>query len=151
MDYLSKIRAETSGGTLRAELVEHPEIDGTKSEAAAKALGIPLGEILKCLLLVPERGGVPIVAILLGPDRLDLKKKFPNHRLARLEELKGVLGVGPGEVPPVFLPVPVVIDGKVLKKELVAGSAGTKFAGIKLKPEEILKGNKIAKVAEISV
>jgi|GEM_PF-6965925 len=150
-DYFSLISSEISAGRLSGEIIHHPETDGAKSEDAAKALGTSPDSILKSLLLVPEKkeGGVPIVAILLGNSKLNLKT-FPNHRLARREELPEILGAGIGEIPPVLLPVPVVVDEGVFQRGFVFGSAGTKFSGLKIAPEEILKANKTAKRAKIS-
>lgn len=147
--YLQRIKAAISSSELAAELIEHPEIDGAKSGDAAKAAGVPADCVLKAMLLVPEREGAAIVAILLGTSRIDFKK-LPGHRLARPEELKEILGAGIGEVPPVFLPLPVLVDKKVMEKEIVVGSAGSRFAGLKLAPAEMLKGNKTARIAEIS-
>lgn len=153
MDYFSKVKEAVLSGQIEGKIVEHPEIDGSKSEDAARAIGMGADSILKSLLLVPDgnREGVPIVAILRGADKIDLKGKFPNHRMARIEELEKILGTGIGQVPPVLLPVPVIIDEKVFSKETVAGSAGTKFAGLLLTPEEIKKGNRLVRVAKISL
>jgi prolyl-tRNA editing enzyme YbaK/EbsC (Cys-tRNA(Pro) deacylase) len=152
VDYLSKIKDAISSGDLKAELIEHPEIDGAKSEEAAKATGVPVESILKALLLVPEKKeGTAVVAILLGDSKIDFKRKIPTHKMASLDQLKEKLGAGIGEVPPVFLPVPVLIDKKVMEKEIVVGSAGSRFAGIKLAPSEILRNNRPAKVVELSV
>ncbi len=150
-DYLSRIREAIASGELSAEIVEHPETDGAKSEDAAKAAGVPVESILKALLLMPEKeGGTVVVAILLGNSKLDFKKKLPTHKMAKLADLQEKLGAGIGEIPPVFLPLPVLVDKKVMEKGLVVGSAGTKFAGLKLAPAQILKHNRIARIADIS-
>lgn len=152
MGYFSEIENALSNGTLKGEIIRHPETDGAKSEDAAKALGTSPDSILKSLLLVPEKkeGGVPIVAILLGNSKLNLKT-FPSHRLARREDLPGILGAGIGEIPPVLLPVPVIVDEAVFGKDFVFGSAGTRFSALKILPGEILKANKTAKRAKISL
>jgi prolyl-tRNA editing enzyme YbaK/EbsC (Cys-tRNA(Pro) deacylase) len=152
VDYISKIKSEIASGGLKAELIEHPEIDGAKSEEAAKATGVPVDCVLKALLLVPEKegAGVPVVAVLLGNSKINFKK-LPSHRMAKLDELQKILGAGIGEVPPVFLPLPVLIDKKVLEKAIVVGSAGSRFAGVRMVPSEMLKHNKPVKVADISI
>jgi prolyl-tRNA editing enzyme YbaK/EbsC (Cys-tRNA(Pro) deacylase) len=149
-NYLEKITLAISSGDLKGEIVNHPDVDATKSEDAARAAGLPLDCILKALLLVPEKEGAAIVAIISGNSKLDMKK-FPKHRFARPGEVEKILGTEFGGIPPVFLPVPVILDKAVSEKALVAGSAGSKFAGIRLAPSEILRNNKTAKVVEISV
>jgi alanyl-tRNA synthetase len=62
-------------------------------------------------------------------------------RLASGEEMMEILGREQGEVAPIGLPeaIPVVIDRRVLAQEFVIGSAGSKFAGLKINPSDILK------------
>ena len=125
---------------INGEIIEHPDFDGTHSEVIAKALKIPLDNIIKCLILKSKSEQL-IAAIILGNQRLDIKKleKISNMKklsLASDRLIKENIGYTIGGVPPIAVinKIPIFIDENVMNKEFVVGSAGTPFHGLKIVP-----------------
>jgi len=130
---------------LRAEIIWHLDKTGETTVDALRVHKIPAKNLLKCLLLI-DKQHKPLIILITGDKRIDFIKLerlsgLSKLRLARKEEMNNMLEREPGEVAPIGLPeaIPVFIDKKVLNQEFVIGSAGSKFAGLKINPEDILK------------
>ncbi len=129
---------------VKGEIIEHPEINGTHSEDVSKGLNIPIDHVIKCLILKSKKGFF-IAAIVLGNQRLDMKKlevisEKKKISLASPERVREATGYSIGGIPPfaVINRFPVFVDCEVMKKEYVVGSAGTPYYGLKFDPS-ILK------------
>jgi Cys-tRNA(Pro) deacylase len=129
---------------VKGEVIEHPDVNGTHSEVIAEALDVPLENIIKCLILRSKKGD-HLSAIILGNQRLDLKKlemisQMKKFSLASEKLVRESTGYPIGGVPPVAVinRMPVFVDKEVLKKQFVIGSAGTPYHGLKIDPK-ILK------------
>ncbi|MEM3693921.1 MAG: YbaK/EbsC family protein [Candidatus Bathyarchaeia archaeon] len=124
-----------------AQILEHKEW-GKESQTVAKALGVPVTNIIKALLCFSN--GKPLLAIILGDDRLDLAKLgallHANVRLGRARELES-LGFTVGGIPAVGSGLRSFVDARVLQREFVIGSAGSPYVGIRLKPSDLVKLN----------
>ena len=134
---------------IKGEIIEHPDVNGTHSEVIAEALNIPLDHIIKCMILKSKRGNI-IAAIILGDQRLDMKKieqisHMKKFSLASEKAVKESTGYPIGGVPPIAVinKMPVFVDKKVIKKEFVLGSAGTPYHGLKVDPKIFKKFNLI--------
>ena len=134
---------------IKGEIIEHPDVNGTHSEVIAEALNIPLDHIIKCMILKSKRGNI-IAAIILGDQRLDMKKieqisHMKKFSLASEKVVKESTGYPIGGVPPIAVinKMPVFVDKKVIKKEFVLGSAGTPYHGLKVDPKIFKKFNLI--------
>ena len=134
---------------IKGEIIDHPDVDGTHSEVIAKALKIPPDNIIKCLILKSKREQL-IAAIILGNQRLDLKKleklsKMKNLSLASERLIKENIGYPIGGVQPIAVinKIPIFIDENVMNKEFIIGSAGTPFHGLKIVPAIFKKFNTI--------
>ncbi|MBS7627466.1 hypothetical protein KEJ36_01360 [Candidatus Bathyarchaeota archaeon] len=124
-----------------AQILEHKDW-GKESQTVAKALGVPVANILKALLCFSD--GEPLLAMILGDDRLELGKLemllHADVRLGRAKELKS-LGFTVGGIPAIGSGLRTFVDTKVLQKEFVIGSAGSPYVGIRLKPSDLVKLN----------
>jgi prolyl-tRNA editing enzyme YbaK/EbsC (Cys-tRNA(Pro) deacylase) len=132
-----------------AEIIEHPETNGTHSEVISAALKVPLDHIVKCLILKSKSGNI-IAAIILGSQRLDMKKleaisKLKKLSLASEKMVFESTGYRIGGVPPIAVinVMPTFVDTDVLKKDFLLGSAGTPFHGFKFEPSLFNKFNYI--------
>lgn len=124
-----------------AEVHRHPQEDGLTSQQAAAAHRVPVEQIVKTLIFVGKKGNKAAV-IIQGHRQVDIKKipGLKKPRLARPEELAEWLGAIPGGVAPIALPddLPKFVDEGVTKLASVIGSAGDRFAGVKLSPKYII-------------
>lgn len=138
---VSKVREFIEKHHIPAEIIEHPESDGLTSEQAAIAHGVGLESIIKTLLFVDNKSEKAFI-IIQGNKRVNIKRipGLKKPRLAKAEELKEWFDVEPGGVPPINLPKEFnkFIDREVTEQEFVIGSAGSRFSGIKIKPEFIV-------------
>jgi len=153
MDKVKEVKKFILENDIKATIIEH-ERSGLTSEDAAKATGVSIENIIKTLLFMDKKKQ-PAVVICLGNDRVDSKKLsafgLKKPRLAKPEELKQILETKPGETPPIYLPkdIPKFIDKEVMKREIVLGSAGSEFVGIKISPKDIVKFSNV-KIVDIT-
>ncbi|VVC00659.1 Proline--tRNA ligase [uncultured archaeon] len=137
---------------IEAEFIEHPAADGLTSNGAALATGVSLSNIVKVLCFTGKHG--KCFVILQGDKKVNLKKiqGFEKARMASAQELKEWFGFEPGCVPPICLPdkVPKFIDAPIKGLPFLVGSAGSRFAGIKLKPSYVISQKNVT-VADISI
>ncbi len=126
---------------ISCEVIVHKQ-SGKTSEDAAKALDVDVAAVIKTLVLETDQGFA--VAIITGDERLDLKAfsrrfRFCKVRLASPESVRQLTGYEIGGVPPiVFKQVcPVFVSKKLLANNFIIGSAGDRFHGLKIKPQQI--------------
>lgn len=145
--------AEVQKRRIACSFVCHPGQDGTRTEDAARALGVPEGDVLKCLIVCRAPDGVP------EPQRADYaavicegNKHFDEAllsaaagggawRLASKREVLRVTGhsVGGVSVVEVFEKVDrVFLSRGIMGKERVWSSAGSEFTGMGLAPRALL-------------
>jgi prolyl-tRNA editing enzyme YbaK/EbsC (Cys-tRNA(Pro) deacylase) len=112
------------------------------AEEAAKAVGAEVGQIVKSLVFVGERGAY--LFLVSGQNRLDLGKAqalvgSPLRR-ATPEEVRALTGYAIGGVPPVGhnTPLPTFLDRDLLAYPRVWAAGGTPKALFALTPEELL-------------
>lgn len=134
------IKSMISSGRVKAELIEHKNLDATTSLKAALIHKLPINQIIKVLAFIDSGGKIAIV-IIQGNKKVDIKK-IPNlnkPKLVTLAELKQWLKVTPGGIPPIALPanIPKFVDIGVLKQKIVIGSAGDPYTGLKIEPKII--------------
>ena len=136
-----KIKKLMNELSVKGEIINHPEVDGTHSDDIANALNIPIGNIIKCLILQSKKKNL-VAAIILGNQRLSMEKLekisgYKKFSFASEELIKRSTGFQIGGVPPivVYNVMPVFVDYAVLLKSYVIGSAGTPFTGLKIEPK----------------
>ena len=142
---LDRVREMMEELGVEGEIIEHPGVDGRRSEDAASALGVPLCSVLKTLILIGREG--PLAAVIRGCDRLSMKKLrkvsgAKRLRMARPEEVERITGFPVGGVPP-FAPaalgMPRFVDEAVLSQGEVYGAAGSPKAGVRLDPSAFIE------------
>ena len=116
------------------EIVTFPESTHT-AEEAAKAVGTTLGQIVKSLVFVAQRGDAelePYVVLVAGPDRVDLARLAavlgePSIRRATAREARELTGFMIGGIAPFghARPIRVVMDPGLGPHEVVWAAAGT--------------------------
>jgi len=134
------------------KVVELPTSTRT-AEEAARAVGAEVGQIVKSLVFVGERGYLFLVS---GKNRLDLRKAQAlvggPLRRATPEEVKALTGYAIGGVPPVghATPLPAFLDQDLTAYPRVWAAGGTPKALFALTPEELLAltGARVADLKE---
>lgn len=125
-------------------------------ETAAKDRGVPISEMIKCILLVDKKKNY-FLACLPGDKKLIPQKVRDVVGSARLsfassEEVESITGYKIGYISPMCLKeeIPIIFDCLVEDKEKVSISAGDPMAGIELPPEPLIEiiNPKIADILE---
>ena len=122
---------------------------------AAKAAGVDLNRLTKSLVLL-DHDGAPLVAIIPGNAKVDLKKVkkllgLRKVRLCSFDRAHEYSGYDPGGTPPLGYKVKdikVVIDQKLMKYKTIYGGGGKRDLLIEINPEDVVKVN-AAEVADI--
>ena len=112
---------------------------------AAAAIGVEESQIIKSVIFVGAPGTV-VLAIACGASRINRKRLsaitgFGKLRLADPETVLALTGFPAGGVSPIghASALPVVIDSRVMKQEIVFGGAGSEHALLKISPADILR------------
>ena len=128
---------------LSIEVREFPQ--GTKTaEAAARAVGCEVGQIVKSLVFVAD--GQPFVALTSGANRADTAQLaaalgVTEVRRASPEEARDATGFAIGGTPPFGYPGPVrvLLDRDLLGFEVLWAAAGTPQAVFPIGPDDLLR------------
>jgi len=135
-----------------ASIIWHREW-GRETVSIAKVLGVDVSQIIKCLIFL-DPGGRPVMAIVRGDSRVDVSKLCvaagaSELRLAKAKEVEDLTGHPIGGVPPIGLGVRTFVDRLVLEREWVYGSAGSPYAGLRIRSADLVRLSG-AVVSEIS-
>lgn len=121
---------------------------------AADAVGCELGQIVKSLALVTDRG--PLLALVAGDRRGDLDAigalaGVAPARMADAEEVRAATGYSIGGVSPFDLPegLDVLVDDSLERYETVYPAGGTPNAVVRLSVGELLdlSGGRMARIS----
>lgn len=136
---------------LEAEAVEFEvcsyqlDDDEFSAENAAQALGLPLEQVFKTLVVRGDRSG-PMVALLPAGTEIDFKRLAQSTgdkkvEMVPLREVPELTGYERGAVTPLAMPrsYPVFVDETVILWKQVGISAGTKGLEIVLSPDDLLR------------
>jgi len=111
---------------------------------ASRVVGVPPEEILKSLVLLAD--GEPVLALMSGPNRIDLKKvkTFLGVRkvsMAKPEWVFEYSGFRVGGVPPVgYIDRPrALLDSDLFRFETVWAAAGSDHAFFPVSPDRLLE------------
>lgn len=114
-------------------------------EAAAKDRGVPISEMIKCILLVDKKKNY-FLACLPGNKKLIPQKVRDVVGSSRLsfatpEEVEQITGYKIGYISPLCLKEEVLItfDNSLKSKQKVSISAGDPMAGVELSPKPLIE------------
>lgn len=138
MDRIDLERHIEEGG-IEGELV----FTGTSvhtAEAAAERMDVDPSRIVKSLVFICD--GDAMLVIVPGSEEVDVEKvkeviDVEECRLAEREEVKNATGYSVGEVPPIMVEIPVIIDKSVMDEEKVYAGGGSDRYLLKIAPQEI--------------
>lgn len=137
------MRAYAKERGLELDVRRFPE--GTRTARdAARAIGCEVAQIVKSLVFVAA--GDPLVVLVAGSDRVDESKLAGvigahSVRRATANEARDATGFVVGGVAPFghTLPVPVVVDGALLRHEVVWAAAGLPDAVFPISPRDLVR------------
>lgn len=98
------------------------------------------GEICKTIIVKSKTGFTAL--FLRGSDRVSFKKLkgvMGKARIASSEDVMEVTGVMPGAVCPLLVPVPVIVDWKLLALERVNFGSGDHLFGVEMKSVDLYR------------
>lgn len=128
---------------LRAQFMMHEQSGKTTSQASA-ALETASENIIKTLVLHAPREDVFIACIILGSDRLDVRRVaelvgVKKLRFATPQQIESVTQFRIGGVPPVAVSScdRRIIDRNVLRRALVTGAGGDEYCGMRFSPGDL--------------
>jgi prolyl-tRNA editing enzyme YbaK/EbsC (Cys-tRNA(Pro) deacylase) len=138
----ARVHAALTAAGVDARIEEFPSSTRTAQEAA-DTVGTSVGQIVKSLVFLA--GGLPVMALVSGSNRLD------TQRLADLsgaaigkadaDAVRQVTGYSIGGVPPFGFPAPIptFIDRDLLQYDVVWAAAGTPRHVFPIAPRELVR------------
>ena len=149
---IERFLAAARGVGVEPEVRRFPE--GTKTaEAAARAVGCEIGQIVKSMVFVADTN--PLLALTSGANRADPQRLASLVRAAAVrradpDEARAATGFAIGGTPPFGHPRPVTVlmDRDLLGYDLLWAAAGTPDAVFPITPAELLRATE-AKVVDL--
>ena len=114
-------------------------------EEAALARNVPLGEMIKSILLVDKQKNYCLACLPadkpLDPQSVRAITGMQRTSFASKEEIRQVLGYEMGAVSPLMIAgkIPIVFDETIAQKQKVNISSGNPTAGIELSASDLIK------------
>jgi len=143
---IESIRKLIGDGRLNAELVWHRDKAVLSVDDAVQVHHVGPENIMKCLCFIDKKGRTAgVIAsseVKINMRKLEEAASLKKPRLTLPDELKVRFNKEPGEVDPLTLAEKVdllFIESSLVNKEFVIGSAGSKYCGLRITPEELLK------------
>ncbi|MFN2169585.1 MAG: YbaK/EbsC family protein [Anaerolineae bacterium] len=145
MDPVQRVREALAEAGLDPDRVEELPADTSTAEAAARAVGTPVGSIVKSLIFLAD--GAPLLVLVAGDRRADLKllraelglsKK--RLRIAQPQEVRELTGFEVGGVPPVGHrpPLRTLVDDSLGRFEWLWAAAGSGHAVFPVRYERLV-------------
>jgi prolyl-tRNA editing enzyme YbaK/EbsC (Cys-tRNA(Pro) deacylase) len=145
MDPVQRVREALAEVGLDPDRVQELPADTRTAEAAAQAVGAPVGSIVKSLVFLAD--GQPLLVLVAGDQRADLKRlrtelglSKKRLRIAQPDEVRILVGFEVGGVPPVGHqpPLRTLIDDSLGRFEWLWAAAGSGHAVFPLRYERLL-------------
>jgi Cys-tRNA(Pro) deacylase len=150
---VDRVRAALEAqGLADVQVREFAESTATAADAAA-AVGASVGRIVKSLVFMA--GEQPILALVSGPNRVDVQKLAslagqPVKR-ANADQVRELTGFAVGGVPPLghSQALPTYIDQDLLRYDQVWAAAGTPRTVFPIAPDDLVRvtGGRVVDVA----
>jgi len=146
---IESIRKLIEDGCLNAELVWHRDKAVLSVDDAVQVHHVGPENIMKCLCFIDKKGRVAgVIAsseVKINMKKLEETAVLKKPRLMLPDELKTRFNKEPGEIDPLALAEKVnllFIDSSLLSKGFLIGSAGSKYCGLRITPDELLRVTK---------
>ncbi len=145
MDAVQRVRQALIEVGLDPDRVQELPADTSTAEAAAQAVGAPVGSIVKSLIFLAD--GVPLLVLVAGDRRADLKRlraelglSKKRLRIAQPDEVRTLVGFEVGGVPPVGHqpPLRTLIDDSLGRFDWLWAAAGSGHAVFPIRYERLL-------------
>lgn len=140
---------------LHCMVISHPDVDGTRTENAERALGVGAEKVLKCLVFRADERYVAAVCTgrkHISEETLRDLTGAQDVKLASADDVLRVTGHTKGGIPAIQVFAmdslsAVYVDEDVIKQEAVYSSAGTEFAGMRIAPSALKAlGARVARI-----
>jgi len=147
-----RVQAALSAAGVVARIQEFPSSTRTAQDAAV-AVGTSVGQIVKSLVFLD--GGVPVLALMSGANRLDPTRlgALTGAAIGKADAdaVRQATGYAIGGVPPIGFPGPITtfIDRDLLQYDVVWAAAGTPRHVFPVAPQELVRitGGRVAELA----
>ena len=135
MNPVERVRIALAGAGMDPDLVQELPADTSTAEAAARAVGAPVGSIVKSLVFLAD--GKPLLVLVAGDQRADVKRLRAHLglskrrlRIARPDKVLDDTGFEVGGVPPIGHreSLQTLVDGTLSRFEEVWAAAGNAHA-----------------------
>jgi Cys-tRNA(Pro)/Cys-tRNA(Cys) deacylase len=140
--YEGKLKEYIVASNLRAEQLLFNQSCHSVEEAAVAA-GVTPEDFVKNICMVDGQGNL-IVAIVKGEDRVSTSRvgkalQIPRPRIATAEEILEKTGYPCGGVPSFGYQAILIIDPKVLEKEIIYSGGGSPHSLVRIASKELLR------------
>ena len=157
MNPVERVRQALVDAGLDADQIRELPADTSTAEAAAQAVGAPLGSIVKSLVFLAD--GAPMLVLVSGDQRADVKRlraqlglSKRRLRIAQPAEVLEHTGFEVGGVPPVGheTPLRTLVDRTLNRFETVWAAAGNAHAVFPIAYEQLvtLTGGEVMDLVE---
>lgn len=146
LEPVQRVRQALAGAGLDPDRVQELPADTSTAEAAAQAVGAPVGSIVKSLIFLAD--GVPLLVLVAGDRRADIKRlraelglSKKRLRIARPEEVQALTGFEVGGVPPVGHrpPLRTIVDDSLARFDWLWAAAGSGHAVFPVRYERLVE------------
>ncbi len=157
MNPVERVKHALTSAGLDAGLVQELPADTSTAEAAARAVGAPIGSIVKSLIFLAD--GKPLLVLVAGDQRADVQQlrtytglSKRRLRIARPDQVLESTGFEVGGVPPVghSESVRTLVDGTLSRFDTVWAAAGNAHAVFPIAYEQLvaITGGEVVDLAE---
>lgn len=157
MDPVQRVKEALTGAGLDPERVQELPADTSTAEAAAQAVGAPVGSIVKTLVFLAD--GAPLLVLVAGDRRADAKRlraqlglSKRRLRIAQPDEVQTLTGFEVGGVPPVGHqpPLRTLIDDSLRRFDWLWAAAGSGHAVFPIRYQRLvaITGGEVMDLAE---
>ncbi|WP_455139367.1 aminoacyl-tRNA deacylase [Candidatus Hodarchaeum mangrovi] len=130
---------------LKADIIEHKKSVKTVSEAIAALKCKPEDIIKSIVVLCKDKYKISTFYLILLQGNRKIKTKkikdilgIKDVALASPEEVENITGYNIGDIPPISLTIPVIIDEIALNKNIFFGGGGKSNRNLKISLDELL-------------
>ena len=145
MNTMTSLEQFITNNGLSASLIEHPTPVRTVEEAL-QILQCSSDNIIKSLLVKAQFDGFSdfFLVLVQGDRRIHTKKlkmalNAKDVKLASPQEVKSTTKYNIGDVPPISVPIPTIVDERILMKESVYAGGGAPNKNIHLLTKEMIE------------